>query len=182
MLERFYQGDTTLEEERRMEAYFSSGNVPEEMLPDRQLFLSLRDEEVNVPVPDDLDGQILAAIEREEKKELRGRRVTLYSLSGLAAGLLALIAVYLFFLRDDRPELVASHQDTYEDPMVAYQEAKQALYYVSSKLNSGTSELVHVKEVTKATVDPLKSLSKINKGSKELNLLGQLQRASEIER
>ncbi len=183
MLDRFYQGESTLEEERRLKDFFSTGSVPEELLADRELFLSFLEEGLDISVPGDLDQQIIAAIDREEKKDQKARRINLYSLSGLAAGLLALIAVYLFFLRDDRPELVAFHQvDTYEDPMKAYEEAKQTLFYVSAKLNSGTSELKYVKEATKATVDPLKSLSKINKGSKELNLLGQLQRAGNIER
>ncbi len=106
----------------------------------------------------------------------------MFSLSGLAAGLLVMIAVYLFYIRTDGPSLLASNQmtDTYEDPLEAYEEAKRTLAYVSAKLNNGTSELAHVRQVTK-TVDPLKSLSKINKGSKELSLLGQLRRARDIE-
>jgi hypothetical protein len=66
--------------------------------------------------------------------------------------------------------------------MDAYEEAKRALAYVSTKLNNGTSELDNVKQHVSKTSDPLKSLSKINKGSKELSLLGQLQRARDFER
>ncbi len=80
--------------------------------------------------------------------------------------------------------MLASNQmtDTYEDPQDAYEEARRTLAYVSAKLNTGTSELEHVVRVSKATSDPLKSLTKINKGSKELSLLGQLQRVERIER
>jgi hypothetical protein len=38
MLERFYQGETTLEEEKWLEDYFSSTTVPEELLADKELF------------------------------------------------------------------------------------------------------------------------------------------------
>jgi hypothetical protein len=72
--------------------------------------------------------------------------------------------------------------DTYSDPYEAYEETKKTLAFVSSKLNTGTSELEYVKKVTKTTSDPLKSLSKINKGSKELSLLGQLQRVEEFQK
>jgi hypothetical protein len=183
MLERFYQGETNLEEEKWLEDYFSSMTVPEELLPDKELFQTFGISDHSIAIPKDLNKKILEAIDREERKELRTRRISLFSLSGLAAGLLVMIAVYLFFLRTDKPSLLASHQltDTYDDPLAAYQEAKKALTYVSAKLNYGTDELKHVQKLSKTTTDPLKSLSMINKGSRELNLLGQLQLVKEIE-
>ncbi len=183
MLERFYQGDTTLEEEKWLKDYFSSTSVPEELLPDKELFRTLGTSGDSIVVPHDLNRKILERIDREERKEMRTRRISIFSLSGLAAGLLVMIAVYLFFLRTGRPDLLASHQltDTYEDPMEAYEEAKRTLAFVSEKLNYGTSELKHVQQLSKTTTDPLKSLSMINKGSRELNLLGQLQMVREIE-
>ena len=183
MLERFYQGETTLEEEKQLDDYFSSTTVPEELLPDKELFQAFGTSDDSITVPKDLNKKILETIDREERKELRTRRISIFSLSGLAAGLLVMIAVYLFFLRTDEPARLASQQwtDTYEDPMAAYEEAKRTLTYVSAKLNHGTDELKHVQKLSKTTTDPLKSLSMINKGSRELNLLGQLQRVREID-
>lgn len=184
MLEKFYRGETSLDEELRLQQYFASQAVPEELIPDKELFEAFGDGTESVEVPDHLNERILHSIDRLEKKETRTRRISMYSLSGLAAGLLVLIAVYLFFLRDDNRPLIASNQmtDTYEDPMQAYEEAKKTLAYVSNKLNTGTSELEQVKQVSKMTTEPLQSLSKINKGSKELSLLGQLRRVGEMER
>ncbi len=181
MLDRFYQGETSLDEEKLLMDYFSSTKVPEELIPDKDLFLSFGPETETISVPADLNKKIIAAIDRVERKEVKTHRISIFSLSGLAAGLLIMIAVYLFYVRDDTQELIASTQitDTYDDPLEAYEEAKRTLAYVSSKLNSGTSELKHVQQVTKS-VDPLKSLSKINKGSKELSLLGQFQHVNEI--
>jgi len=163
--------------------FFSSADVPEDMIPDRELFRGMEAEADSIRIPESLDSRILKVIDKAEREAARVRRINLFSLSGLAAGLLALIAVYLFFLKTDGPVRLASHQweDTYEDPVQAYEEVRQTLIYVSEKLNTGTSELQRVKEVNKAS-DPLKSLSKINKGSKELSLLGQLQRVKEVER
>ncbi len=182
ILDRFYRGDTTLEEEKKLEEYFSSTSVPEEFIPDKELFRSFRSENDIIAVPENLNRNILATIDEVERKATRTRRISLVSLSGLAAGLLVMITVYVFYIRPDGPSLIASNQitDTYDDPMDAYEEAKRTLTFVSAKLNSGTKELEYVKEITK-TVDPLKSLSKINKGSRELSLLGQLQRVRDIE-
>jgi hypothetical protein len=183
MLERFYRGETTLEEEKWLQDYFSSATVPGELLPDKDLFRALGPAGETIPVPGDLNKKILETIDRVNHKEVRTRRISIYSLSGLAAGLLALVAVYVFFLRTDHPFMMAGRQpaDTYVDPVEAYKEAKRTLAYVSSKLNYGTSELRYVQEVSKTTTDPLRSLSSINKGTKELLLLGQLQRVREIE-
>lgn len=184
MLEKFYRGETTLEEEKQLQEYFSSTKVPEEFIPDKELFQTFESGDETIPVPDDLNQKIIASIDQADRKSVRTRRISVFSLTGLAAGLLVLIAVYLFFIRQgDSGSFLAANEwsDTYEDPVVAYEEARQALLYVSAKMNNGTEELKHIKQVQK-TAEPLQKLSKINKGTKELSLLGQLQRVREIER
>jgi hypothetical protein len=136
-----------------------------------------------VAVPEGLNQKILNIIDQQEKKVVRNRRISLFSLSGLAAGLLVVIALYVGYFRADRPAMLAYKMtDTYENPQDAYEEARRTLGYVSAKLNTGTSGLEYVKQVSKTTSDPLKSLSKINKGTKELSLLGQLQRVESFKR
>jgi len=184
LLDRFYLGETSLEEEQILQDYFSSPGIPEELMPDRDLFRSLGTGGETVLVPEGLNRKILDAIDRQEKKLVRTRRISVFSLSGLAAGLLVVIALYVGYFRQDGTGQLASGQmtDTYENPQDAYEEARRTLAYVSTKLNSGTSELEYVKKASQAASDPLKSLSKINKGSKELSLLGQLQRVERFER
>ena len=74
MLERFYRGESTLEEETLLEQYFSSTAVPEDMLPDRDLFRALRKEEDPVIIPEGLNERIIGVLDREERKEKRSRR------------------------------------------------------------------------------------------------------------
>jgi len=184
ILGRFYAGETTLEEERILQEYFSSASIPEELLTERDLFRSLEPAGNHVAVPESLNKKILGVIDQLEKKEVRTRRISVFALSGLAAGLLVVIALYTGYFKSGQSKRIASQEltDTYDNPADAYEEAKKTLAYVSTKLNTGTSELEYVKKVTKTTSDPLKSLSKINKGSKELSLLGQLQRVGEFQR
>jgi hypothetical protein len=184
MLDRFYAGETTLEEENRLQDYFSAARIPEELIPDKDLFQSLGTATDSVPVPEGLNQKILSVISEQEKKVIRTRRISVFSLSGLAAGLLVVIALYVGYFKNNGGGRLASNQmtDTYTDPRVAYEEAKRTLAYVSAKLSTGTDELEHVAQVSKTSTEPLKSLSKINKGSKELSLLGQLQRVESFER
>ena len=184
MLDRFYAGESTLEEERILQDYFSAARIPEELIPDRDLFRSLGSAADSVVVPDGLNQKILAVLGEQEKKVIRTRRITVFSLSGLAAGLLVVVALYVGYFKNNGGGRLASNQitDTYTDPQDAYEEAKRTLAYVSAKLSTGTTELEHVAQVSKTSTEPLKSLSKINKGSKELSLLGQLQHVNNFER
>ena len=184
LLDRFYLGETSLEEEKILQEYFSSASVAEELMPDRDMFRSLDSIEGEVPVPSSLNQKILDVIDQQERKVVRTRRISIFSLSGLAAGLLVVIALYTGYFKTGNNPRIASHQmsDTYDNPQDAYEEARRALAYVSAKLNTGTSDLEYVQQLSKTASDPLKSLSKINKGSKELSLLGQLQRIENLER
>ena len=184
MLDRFYAGESTLEEERKLQDYFSAARIQEELIPDRDLFRSLGSAADSVVVPDGLNQKILAVLGEQEKKVIRTRRITVFSLSGLAAGLLVVVALYVgYFKHNGGGRLASNHiTDTYSDPQDAYEEAKRTLAYVSAKLSTGTSELEHVAQVSKTSTEPLKSLSKINKGSKELSLLGQLQHVNSLKR
>ena len=59
LLDRFYLGETSLEEEKILQEYFSSASVAEELMPDRDMFRSLDSIEGEVPVPSSLNQKIL---------------------------------------------------------------------------------------------------------------------------
>ena len=164
-----------------MQEYFRVHAVPEEMLPDKELFLSMETKPSDIEIPADLNAKILKAIDNAEHREVRTRRISIFSLSGLAAGLLILISVYLFYLKDSPDSMLAGNtlQETYDDPMDAYEEVKKTLAYVSTTFNEGTNELKYVKQVNR-TVGTLQPLTFISKGNKEVRLLQQLEKAQDI--
>ena len=51
LLDRYWEGETTLEEERRLRAFFTAGPVPEQFRQEAALFLALRAER-SVELPD----------------------------------------------------------------------------------------------------------------------------------
>ena len=55
LLDRFYLGETSMEEEKLLLDYFSSPSIPEELMPDRDLFRALGNARDSVPVPEDLN-------------------------------------------------------------------------------------------------------------------------------
>jgi len=172
LLEKFYAGNTDLEEEERLTRYFSTGQVPEELLADKELFGVLGQPDDEIDIPDGLNYRLEQAIDNAERKENRTRHIGLFSLTGLAAGLMIMLAVYLVYLREDNPNIVSAHySDTYNDPMQAYEETMKALNYVSSRFNDGTKSLKPLSQVNKS-VQQIQPLSLINRGQKELQIIG----------
>jgi hypothetical protein len=177
LLDKFYDGQTSLEEELYLEEYFTSNSIPEELLKDKELFVSMNAVDMQVTIPGDLNSRLIDTINEAEHKESRVKRINLYSFSGLAAGLLIILGVYFAFLRDNPTDVLAEY--TIQDEDLAYQEARKALNFVSAKLNRGTVELQPLQQVTKS-IQSLKPLQKLSSGSKELQLLGNLEKAGDL--
>ncbi len=177
LLDKFYEGQTSLEEELHLKEYFLGDNIPEELLEDKELFVSISATSEHIEVPDNLNSSLIEAISFAEHRESRVKRINLYSFSGLAAGLAIILGVYFAFLRDNPTEVLAEY--TIQDEEVAYLEAKRALTYVSAKLNKGTASLEPLGQVNRSmkTLAPLK---KISSGRKELQLLGNVEKAANI--
>ena len=133
LLAKYYDGNTSIEEEARLKSFFEQEAIPTYLEQDKEMFLYYargKEEEY----PDDLEQNILEVLENEESRESSKERYFpkyLYWVSSVAASFLLVISIYFY---QKSPSL----KDTYDSPELAYQETKKVLYYVSSKLNKGT--------------------------------------------
>lgn len=178
LLEKFYEGATSAEEEAELMEFYSREKVPEALQADRELFVSMASAGEPVEVPADLNKKIISVLSEAEHAETRSRRIGIYSFSALAAGLLILFSVYMGFLREDQTQVMTQY--AIEDPERAYEEAKKALEYVSMKWNDGTGQLGNLQQVNK-TMETVSTMKKLSSGSRELNLLGNLRKADQIQ-
>lgn len=158
LLERYYAGDTTLEEEGLLKEYFGAGGVPEEFAGEQEIFryYSRSQYETDIPEPSpDFEKRISAAIDREAERESVSVRKRLYiAISGMAAAVLILSAAYFFFER--RSDI----HDTYSDPEVAYTEAMKILYGISVRMNEGTKALGQLEALQEKTGKTLNAVEK----------------------
>ncbi|MGI6312567.1 MAG: hypothetical protein ACOXZU_13680 [Bacteroidales bacterium] len=158
LLERYYAGNTTLEEEGLLKEYFGAGGVPEEFAGEREIFryYSRSQYETDIPEPSpDFEKRISAAIDREAERESVSVRKRLYiAISGMAAAVLILSAAYFFFER--RSDI----RDTYSDPEVAYTEAMKILYGISVRMNEGTKALGQLEALQEKTGKTLNAVEK----------------------
>ena len=154
LLERYWQAETTVEEERTLAAYFRGHNdVPPEWEPYREIF-SFFAEEAEVRPGRDLEEKILEHIRplpAMRSAHIRPRlRVAWWAAAAviiLVAGLVPLlqpapepaalpIAQYAARSQKDVPV-----KDTYDDPQQALAAVQRALFKASSKMNKGLHPL-----------------------------------------
>ena len=131
ILEKYWEGESTLEEEKELRSYFASSQVSEEFAPFIPLFTYF-DEEQHVQMESEI---------AEPKPKAEGRIVNLKWVINVAASIAIFVA--MFFINKqvnhkDSAQQYAYH-DTYQTPEEALAEVKQALLYVSAKMNKGVS-------------------------------------------
>lgn len=83
LLNKYFEGETTCDEERQLQQFFTQGIVPEHLEVYRPLFAFFKEEKQ----------QYASTTETVHKRTVSLRRRILYSLSGIAAGLLLLLGV-----------------------------------------------------------------------------------------
>lgn len=71
LLERYWQGTTSLEEEQILRAFFSQVSIPEDLEQFRCLFIYEQSEPQQDVLGDDFDARLLQAIGEEEPKKAR---------------------------------------------------------------------------------------------------------------
>ena len=107
-----------------------------------------------IPIPEGLEERLSKKIdewEQEEKKEKAvTRRLPLPNILRYAAAAACVVLVFgvgYHILSQDKYTNLAE-QDTYQDPMVAQQEAERALMLLASNLNKGMGQLEKAKALS----------------------------------
>ena len=77
LLERYWNGETSLEEEGILRAFFAQKDVPEVLRPYQSLFVYQRQETSQKMLGIDFDRRLLSMIEEEEPATATTKRVTL---------------------------------------------------------------------------------------------------------
>jgi len=138
LLNKFYEGVSTREEERLLTEYFlNEENVDERWKDEQQLFRLLHDTQIQVPADVSKKLEELIMQFDSPSKSIPLRRKWYYWISSAAA--VALLCIGLFFaIRKPAPPKMA---DTFSDPREAALVAQQTLAYMSAKLNKGINKV-----------------------------------------
>jgi hypothetical protein len=136
LLEKYWQAETTVEEERILAEYFRSPDVPPEWESHRELF-SFFSQEAQVRPGKDLEEKIMQHI----RPRLHLPWWAAAAVIILLLGLLPLLQPET--IRDIPPvgQKAFAMADTYDDPQQALAAVQKALFTVSKKMNKGLHPL-----------------------------------------
>lgn len=146
LLEKYWNCETTLEEERLLRDYFR-GQVPENLNEVANLFRyfeSQQQKEISSP---DFDAQVKQQIRKHRPK---GKVVNLAFALRIAAGLLVVVAATYFVREEIRKSYPTDVADTYSDPQLALEETKKALLMLSKGFNKAQKEAGKLKVFNEA--------------------------------
>jgi len=126
LLQKYWNCETSLEEEKQLREYFQRTDVPEHLNETANLFRYF-DQQKNTSIQDvALDGAVMRGHLISKTRNL------IYNSLRIAAGV-AVLVVAGWFIRhetetDDTAQVVV---DTYDDPKLAFEETKKALRMIS---------------------------------------------------
>jgi hypothetical protein len=143
LLEKYWEGRTTLQEEKQLKAYFKGDHVAQEHAVYRSLFQGLEQERSI----EDEGFDAFAKVKSQQSDNHIFKRRTWTGIA-VAASVSLMIAVGSgYYLQEPEADL-----GTYETPEEAYAATVAALQMVSSKFNQGKENLEPVTEIEKQTV------------------------------
>ncbi|MFK8008425.1 MAG: hypothetical protein AB8H03_18855 [Saprospiraceae bacterium] len=154
LLEKYWEGETSLQEEDKLKQYFNNGNVAPQLEQYKSLFQYFKEEQ-DVMISDDFEKRLLEQIENESKVvPAKIRKLSwMTSIRTIAAvGILLMGAVFVFQnLPPDETDVWAQYE--IEDEQEAIEATKAALALLSGKMKKGSKKATkgfsEMKTVTK---------------------------------
>lgn len=134
LLEKYFEGETTIAEEKELTNYFSSSDVAQHLEQYKPLFGYFS------TAKEQLFSQEITPL---SKPDIKRNRAWL----SIAASVVVLLGAgtFTYFNYDNNK---ASKQDlgTYDDPEVAFRETQKALSLLSQNVNVGVESMEHIQE------------------------------------
>jgi hypothetical protein len=144
LLEKYWECETSLEEEKELKDYFTSGEVDARYSSVAPLF-HYYEQEKGVGLDAFFDERMLAQLEKEEPKKKvikSGKLVMLFSNIAKVAAVGLIVVTAGYFIREEmgKDEIKPFIVDTFDDPEKAFEETKKALQLISKNFNKGRKE------------------------------------------
>lgn len=141
LLERYWAGETSLEEEQILRSFFSQPNVPEELKQYRCLFIYEQTEPATDVLGDDFDEQLMSIIERPRPVKARVLTIgqmfaPLFKAAAVVAIILTLSNAAQSSFRDDDYTNVTSFERPVQGVSVALNDSARTDTLKQSGLNN----------------------------------------------
>lgn len=136
LLNKYWNCETSLEEEQQLRTYFKSAQVPEQLKEAAALFMYFEDQKKKSLGDDAFDVDVLKKINYKQTKSVS----LFYNSMKIAAGIAVLLVAVWFIRFEVRKTNAPLAVDTYEDPKLAFEETKKALLMISKSFGKAEVE------------------------------------------
>ncbi len=146
LLEKFYNGTSSLEEEALLEQFFLREDILPEWKSEKRMFEMLRHPDMQIPI--EAEEEISHFIDSLEDKEcISGKKMRKLNIwiSSIAASLILLLGLGIFYQNEKNKELKANVR-VIQDKEEAYKETMKALELFSENFQKGMQTLEKVDE------------------------------------
>ncbi|MFD2890783.1 hypothetical protein ACFS5J_02015 [Flavobacterium chuncheonense] len=127
LLEKYFEGETSLSEEKQLKAYFTSDNIATHLEQYKPLFVSFQEQK---------EIQFTKSLPLQPRKQKNVKWI------GIAAGFVVLFGIATFYNK----HYVESDLGTFEDPQEAFIATQKALELVSEQVNYGVEGVAVLQE------------------------------------
>ena len=143
LLEKYWNTETSLEEEQQLRDFFRGKNIPEGMKETAELFRYFdHQKKVQLKEPS-FDGDVVRKINTARPA---GKTASMYyNYARIAAGVAVVIAATYFVGQEVRKSYPSEEVDTYSDPKLAFEETKKALMMLSKGFGKARHETEKIK-------------------------------------
>ncbi len=158
MLDAFYRGQTSKEEEMQLRSYFSKNDLPEDMQGEKETFRMLFEQDAS-PIPEGIENRLSSLIDKLEKRESKKasarnfnkKKKLWFEIGGIAASICLLISIGLFVLNQgntsqDAAQTGSSTSKLSPEDQKKIIEAQKALEMVSTNFNKGLDGIQSVSD------------------------------------
>ncbi len=156
LLQIYFNGESTFEEERRLETYFRSENVAKELAEYAEFFGGIS-ELANTTDDSTIEDDVMDYILENEHKAKKHYLGMWKMVTGIAASIIIVLGGILFYEQQQKPFI-----DTFDNPEEAYAYAQETLEFVSGKYKKGLSELANFEKLQIANKPLKKGIAPVN--------------------
>jgi hypothetical protein len=137
LLSKYWNCETSLEEEAELRDHFKSDNIPDELRETAPLFRYFEENKKKSLNDVSFDREVWEKIQTPK----RGQMAKLvYNTMRIAAGLTVVLAATWFIRNEIRSTTPPEVVDTYDDPKMAFEETKKALMMISKSFGTAEEE------------------------------------------
>ena len=146
LIDRYFDGQTTEEEERRIKDYFASVEVDDSLAEYAPYFSAMSDNDMYdesdaADIERRMEQQIDSWNKVEKRSSRNARHLSMKWITGIAAMMAIVFTIAYATIRENRTLAVATPQDTFDNPEDAYREAERALVTFSEAINKGLDKI-----------------------------------------